>query len=177
MSSRDCFDGFGGSHPSGIAFTQRDTLPTRAWSNTALHRNNRCSFHVQYLTHFVPFGCAPPLPPPAVGELDSLGHNIRSRHGCLLDGGTGFGEPSSRASHTGAPAYRTSAPASPNVAMQRTWYIGRISTLIFPLARSARAFLTHCETPPVNGGLTQLRCPHSAVSPSYPSGRGWGHGS
>ena len=48
--------------------------------NTALHRNSRCALHVRCLTHFVPFGCAPPLPPPAVGELDSLYGFSHSAH-------------------------------------------------------------------------------------------------
>ena len=40
-----------------------------ARANNALHRNSRYPFTFRLFTHFVPFGCAPPLPPPAVGEL------------------------------------------------------------------------------------------------------------
>jgi len=39
------------------------------WPNTALHRNSRCPSPFKRFSHFNSFGCAPPLPPPAVGEL------------------------------------------------------------------------------------------------------------
>ena len=109
--------------------------------------------------------------------INGYAFKINKRHGCRLAGFAELGELSSNANHTGAPAYRTSAPASPSVAIARTWYIGRIKTLMLPRPRSVSAFFTHAITPPVNGGFTQFRLPQSMVSPSNPSGRGYGHGS
>src|SRR3990172_11233778 len=61
--------------------------------------------------------------------------------------------------------------------------IGRITTTVFPLAPSERAFRAQPEIPapffrdPKNGGLHHVLFPHGSLKRSNPGGRGYGQAS